>query len=288
MSNNSFSDFESNRYVGGTRDFLESNSLVAKVAFLLLVLIIFLFLLRVGVTLVTWLFSPSQSPRLINGLKPANTMVRIPQNPSISGAIPILRSVNEEQGIEFTWSVWLYVEDVSPEGQLKHVFHKGSESGHSSNSDNVADGMMYPNIAPGLYIDSNTNSLVVIMNTFDTIIEEIKVDDLPLNKWVNVMIVCDNLTVDIYVNGTIARRHILSSVPRQNYGDVWVNMNGGFNGYVSDLLYFNKSLGVSKIQSIVNNGPNLKATSSTDIGTNNPPYLSLRWYLTGSGDGYNM
>ena len=283
----SFSDFESNRYVGGTRDFLESNSLVAKVAFLLLVLFIFLFLLRIGVTLVTWLFSPSQTPYLVSGLKQANTMVRIPQDPSTSGAIPILRSVNEEEGIEFTWSTWIYVEDLEPRGQLKHVFHKGSEAGNTA-PEGVEKGMLYPNNAPGLYIDSNTNSLVIVMNTFNSIIEEIKVDDLPLNKWVSVMIVCDNLTIDVYINGTIARRHILKSVPRQNYGDVWVNMNGGFNGYLSDLQYYNYSLGVSKIQSIVNSGPNLKASTSSGISANNPPYLSMRWYLMGSKDGYNM
>ena len=287
MSSDSFNDFQSNRYVSGTRDFLESNSLVAKVAFLLLVLFVFLFLLRIGVTLVTWLFSPSQSPVLIDGLKQANTLVRIPQDPSISGAIPILRSVNEGKGIEFSWSVWLYVEDIEPQGQLKHVFHKGSET-DSNNSADAHKGLMYPNNAPGLYIDSNTNGLVVVMNTFDSIIQEIKVDDLPLNKWVNVMIVCNNLTVDIYVNGTIARRHILDSVPRQNYGDVWVNMNGGFNGSLSDLKYYNHSLGTAKIQSIVDSGPNLTASSTSGISTNNPPYLSLRWFLMGSKDGYNM
>ena len=120
------------------------------------------------------------------------------------------------------------------------------------------------------------------MNTFNSIIEEIKVDDLPLNKWVSVMIVCDNLTIDVYINGTIARRHILKSVPRQNYGDVWVNMNGGFNGYLSDLQYYNYSLGVSKIQSIVNSGPNLKASTSSGISSNSPPYLSMRWFFGSS------
>ena len=38
-----FSDFGNNRYVGGTREFLNSNSLVAKFSFLILVIIVFVF-----------------------------------------------------------------------------------------------------------------------------------------------------------------------------------------------------------------------------------------------------
>ena len=41
-SNSGFSNFGSNKYVSGTKEFLESNSIVAKFAFLLLVLILFL------------------------------------------------------------------------------------------------------------------------------------------------------------------------------------------------------------------------------------------------------
>ena len=39
-SNSGFSNFGSNKYVSGTKEFLESNSIVAKFAFLLLVMII--------------------------------------------------------------------------------------------------------------------------------------------------------------------------------------------------------------------------------------------------------
>ena len=44
------------------------------------------------------------------------------------GSKPINRSVNEEGGIEFTWSVWLFVDDLDyMKGQFKHVFHKGND-----------------------------------------------------------------------------------------------------------------------------------------------------------------
>jgi hypothetical protein len=55
------------------------------------------------------------------------------------------------------------------------------------------------------------------MNTFSVINEQIVIPDLPLNKWVNVIIRCENTTLDVYINGTITRSHMLHGVPKQNY-----------------------------------------------------------------------
>ena len=53
--NNQFNKFSNNSYVSGTRDFLTSNSLVARVAFLILIIILFIFLLRMGSLFLSWL-----------------------------------------------------------------------------------------------------------------------------------------------------------------------------------------------------------------------------------------
>ena len=63
-----FSQFSNTKYVSGTRDFLNSNSLVAKFAFLILVVIVFILCLRVSFQLLNWLFSPSENPYLFNGM----------------------------------------------------------------------------------------------------------------------------------------------------------------------------------------------------------------------------
>ena len=96
----------------GTKDFFASNSMVAKVAFLILVVILFVVLLRLGGALLTWFFSPSKSPKLINGMKNAKLIKHIPADPTEDNSIPILRSNNERDGIEFSWSVWLYIDDL--------------------------------------------------------------------------------------------------------------------------------------------------------------------------------
>jgi hypothetical protein len=116
------------------------------------------------------------------------------------------------------------------------------------------------------------------MNTFDSILEEITVPDIPINKWMNVIIRCQNKIVDVYINGTIIRSLELDGVPKQNYGDVFVAMNGGFNGYISNLWYYNYALSTSAIQSIVSSGPNTKMANANGINIKDANYLALNWY----------
>jgi hypothetical protein len=146
--------------------------------------------------------------------------------------------------------------------------------------------MNQPNNAPGLYIAPNTNALVVVMNTFNDIEEKVTIDDIPMNKWICVQLRVENHQLDTYINGKLAKRLIMKGVPKQNYGDVFVGMNGGFSGYISDLRYFNYGLGTGKIQSIVDSGPNLKMLGQ-NMNDSDPKYLSLRWFFMGSKDGYN-
>jgi hypothetical protein len=125
------------------------------------------------------------------------------------------------------------------------------------------------------------------MNTFNVINEEIIVDNVPLNKWVNVIIRCQNNTLDVYINGTIIKSHHLHGVPRQNYGDVFIAPNGGFSGYISNLWYYNYALGTSQIAKLAANGPNTNMLGSNSLNLRDANYLSLRWFFYGAGDTYN-
>jgi len=279
----SFNSFSTNQGSSGTKDFLDSNSLVAKFSFLLLVIVVFVILLKVGIYIITRFFSSDDSPKLINGMVDAKQMITFPQDPSQSGAVTINRSIDASKGIEFTWSVWIYINNLQYlQNQFKHIFHKG-------NSGLIETGLNFPNNAPGLYIAPNTNTLVVMMNTFNNVNQELKIPDIPLNKWVNVIIRCQNRVLDVYINGTITRSITLSGVPKQNYGDVYVGMNGGFDGYISNLWYYGYALGSSEIQSLVRKGPNTTMINSDDsaIDLKKPDYLSLRWYFNGSGNMFN-
>jgi hypothetical protein len=280
--NSSYNSFSTNKSNTWNDNFFESNNLVAKFAFLLVVIFAFIVLLKLGISIVAYFMSPNQSPHLIDGMVDAKNALIFPQDPTTNNeSVTIYRSVNERDGLEFTWSVWIYVNTLQYlQGQYKHIFYKG-------NSNLAETGLNFPNNAPGLYLAPDSNELVVMMNTFDVINEEIKIPNIPLNKWMNVIIRCQNRTLDVYINGTIARSLQLTSVPKQNYGDVYVGMNGGFDGYISNLWYHNYALGTAAIQNLVSRGPNTKMLGNNGMNLKDSNYLSLRWFFKDSHNAFN-
>ena len=275
----------SNTNSNASSDFLQSNSLVAKVAFLLLVLFVFVVLLRVGIAILGYFYGPSSSPKLIDGMVDASQLMIIQQDPSIVGSKTIPRSVNATDGIEFTWSCWIFINNLTENaGKYRCVFYKGNDFATGKDD---PEGINFPNNAPGMYIAPNTNDLVIFMNTFNVINEQVTITNIPLNKWVNVIIRCQNTTLDVYINGTITKSIELHGVPKQNYGNVYVGMNNGFSGYVSNLWYYDYALGTNDIQQLVTKGPNTNMAGSSSLSMKNPNYLSLRWFFYGANDAFN-
>ena len=290
--------FSSNKYVQGGREFLQSNSIVAKFAFLILILVVFMLLFSLGSAILSLFFTQKHNPILIDGMIDATQMLVIPQDPSKKDAKPILRSNNERDGLEFTWSVWVMINGTLYNNNTKsymHVFHKGNNTINTTGSGGGELGTNFPLNGPGLYITprldddkkGNVAGFKIIMNTFNTIDDEIIVKDIPLNKWVNVIIrVTKQGQLDVYINGTLVKRLMLGSVPRQNYGDVYVSLNGGFPGNTSSLRYFEKAIGTNDIQSIMDKGPNqtFVVTSSSPSKRDTNKYLSTRWYMQTATD----
>jgi Concanavalin A-like lectin/glucanases superfamily len=252
---------------------IESYNLIQKIFMVILSIIVFIILLIIGTKLIIYFLSPSKSPYLIKNTVNGENQMVISTNPNVSGSIPIYRSVNEDNGVEFSWSCWINITDLQyGYGKYKHIFHKGNDS--------VGDnGIIDPNNAPGLYIHPTQNALVVIMNTYTTINEEIIITNIPLNKWVNVIIIVNGNVLSVYINGTLVKLHQLSDVPKQNYGDVYVAMNGGFNGYISKLRYFDHAIQPGEIQYINYWGPSNALSITSDLQFMSNPYLSLRWYF---------
>ena len=267
-----FQAFESKNIVSGSTDFLESNSWIAKLAFLLLVIIGFVLLFRLAVTLLSSIFAPSGKSILINGLLNGNTQTIVSQDPGIKSSKTIIRSINEKPGIEFTWSTWLFLNGFDNSNKYHHVFNKGNISFDTQ-------GIVTPNNAPGIYLSPGYQGLRVVLNTFERPDAEIiDINDLPMNKWFNVMVRVQDKFCDVYINGRLTKRRIMNAVVKQNYDNVNVAMNGGFNGYISNLTYFNSAIGIAEIQNIITAGPNLKPMDN-NLATAKPRYLAERWFF---------
>lgn len=277
-------DYSSSKSLGeASNEFMQSNSIIAKLAFLFFVIIIFNILLRLGMFLLSYFSKDNENPYLIEGLITCNTAILIPQNPKNKNAVTLLRSNNKSSGLEFTWSVWLYINSLGTVAQdnnsYSHIFHKGSRN-YTSNVSSITNG-------PGVYLSANTNPTIrIIMDTVTNAPADITVDNIPLRKWFNLIIRMQNLSMDIYVNGVVTQHIILGAIPKQNYYDVFVCDKGGFNGNLSNLRYYSSALNIFDINGIVKSGPNLKPSTSPavtqSLGINKPnytySYLSTNWY----------
>jgi len=252
-----------------------SSNVLAVVAFFILIVIVFTILLRLCIALISYIFSSKNNVRLITGIVQGNAPRVFPQDPSIDGAITIERSNNAKGGIEFTWSVWINISSIGTGTSYQNIFTKGNQNVTST-------GINSPNNAPGLYLSPGVNSLLFIMNTFEVVSEEIVIPDVPMNKWVNVVMTCENKIINIYINGVVAKSQQLIGVPKQNYGDVYIALGGGFDGLLSNLWYWNKRLDIDEIQTLFARGPSTTYIGNLNTKQRGANYLALDWYFNNS------
>lgn len=298
--------------------FFSFNSIFAKIAFLVFVVILFLMLVKLVMGALIYSYQSKGSPVLIDGLITASTPYTLVRNPQSITFVSLPRSNNQYYGSEFTWSVWLNVNELktlsSNPREFFHVFNVGTKQ-------SLDNGIMSVNNAPGVYLKHHTaNSsqtgyslgMRVVMDTEpynDFNIETtdissaiahtttvatqtttihnktIDITDLPFNNWFNVIVRLENTVMDIYINGTIAGRINFETVPKQNFYDVQVCQNGGYQGLLSDLKYHSRALNIFDINAVVLAGPNLSspniqgAVDSTFGGKlNSYDYLATEWY----------
>lgn len=217
----------------------------------------------------------------------------IGQDPNDRDSNPISLSDNERTGVEFTYSFYIFVNPTTfnGNGDLLHVFHKGF-------------GKQYPLLGPGVYFKGNENTMRVYMNSTQNWNTHIDVENFPVQKWVQVTIICRAGGLEIYINGDLKKRSNFSGgVPYQNFQDIYtfsqrilnipasakdmsfgggqstvLKINGAFQGLLSRLRYHNYAISYTEIASLVNEGPNPKM--ATGNGADEPPYLVDTWWTT--------
>ena len=217
--------------------------------------------------------------------------INIPQDPNVKGSKPVHLSDNERSGVEFSYTFYLNVSPAAfrQEYGLNHIFHKGFSS-------------QFPLLAPGVYMRSDTNTLRVYMNTYKTWNNYVEVENIPVGKWVHIAIVCSENSLEIYINGNLAKKLPFDGfAPYQNFEDICCfsqrritmkhsivpstdengfDVFGCMKGQLSRLNYFSYALCYAEINQLMNEGPSSKMDSAVTT-TNIPPYLDDTWWAQG-------
>jgi Concanavalin A-like lectin/glucanases superfamily len=216
----------------------------------------------------------------------------IDQDPSNARSKTVYPSENEVTGIEFSYSLFVYIQESTfnsnatgtTSNQLKAVFHKGYRN-------------PFPLCSPGVFVHTAKNSLRIIMNSYANWFNYVDINDIPVEKWFHLVLVCRSSSLEVYVNGNLAQKISMNgSVPYQNYqpivlftnetktitsqnqglpANVDFNLMGPMNGYLSNLFYFRYALSFSEIQNMMNLGPS-REFASEDM--DRPPYLIDSWW----------
>lgn len=272
----STSFFALSDYTTMSSEFLESNSYIARFAFILLVVFAFFVLLKLATAVIKYFISRTAGQvKLIDGMIDASKSQIIEQGMGSMKNIP--RSSNQSNGVEFTWVVSLYIQDQStPAPTFSHIFSKGSIPTYTGGTQHST--VTTINQGPGLYLKTD-NSLIINMDTISgTGTTTITVPAIPHNKWLNVIIRCKNKLMDVYINGQIAVSQSLSDIPKQNYGNVYVCNDGGFKGSLSNLWYYDHALTINEIQTLMTNSVNLQMQTPSTISNTGTDYMGFGWY----------
>jgi hypothetical protein len=244
---------------------LDTQSTVVQIGIIVTVaIVLYIILNMLKNTTISFIEKSKESPYIFKGSKNAKRSLVINQDPRYSSSIPLKRSHGKKDA-EFSYTLWLLIENTEYRyGEWKHIFHKGNDSA-------------YPLRAPGLYLHPRDNTLRVYMNTNKDILEYVDIQNIPVRKWVHVSLVLEGRALNIYINGKLKTKKVFETVPRQNYGNLWVSLFGGFEGFLSKMRYHNYALEYPEVESIVKDGPSKDAC--TDTGEQ-PPYLEDNWWYS--------
>ncbi len=180
------------------------------------------------------------------------------------------------EGGEFTVSTWIYINNWSYRaGFNKHIFSIG---GPNFDTIRIYLGGMKPSLQvrlqtrdastvyaptdkPSESLDKLTlNSVFGILQTHSGLLDSSALCDLPeieLQRWVNITVAVNARTVDVYLDGKLARSCVLPSFYRVDAGSLSATMlsYGGFGGHIANTSVCDAALNPEQVYKNYMAGP---------------------------------
>jgi hypothetical protein len=148
----------------------------------------------------------------------------------------------------YTYSMWIYVNDWNYRfGESKTILQRLDSQGHFSPL--ISLGSMQNNLTSQVTCYPNQQSKGQTQ-TFNCTI-----DNIPLQRWVNVTISVNGRTMDTYLNGKLVRTCVLPGVVKTS-GTAPINItpDGGFAGWTSNIRYYAYSINPQQAWNIYTEG----------------------------------
>ena len=150
----------------------------------------------------------------------------------------------------FAYSVWFYVNNWNYRyGHPKVIF--GRMGGKSAKGKSSIPGVGGIDPCPLVVLGAIENNIAVSLSCFPgvsdststeqgrSIIHSCGVSNIPIQRWVNLILSVYGRTMDLYVDGKLVRTCLLPGIANiNNNADIIVTPAGGFDGWTSKLQYF--------------------------------------------------
>lgn len=105
-------------------------------------------------------------------------------------------------------------------------------------------------------LNDTTNTGVSCPSTSDSP-EDVIIENINIQKWVNVVVTFNNRTLDVYINGKLVKSKPFNNVIVNGNGyeeDILITPNDGFGGFISKVQYFPYFITPAKAWSIYRGG----------------------------------
>ena len=173
-------------------------------------------------------------------------------------------SSNSGNTTNFTYSVWFYIDDWNYRyGEEKVVFGRMTMGANKKMEPcpAVILGALENNIVvslsvyPGLDSVPITDSTSTNTTSSNSIIHRCAVANVPIQKWVNLLVSTYGRSMDIYIDGKLVRTCVLPGVAKiDSNAPVYVTPNGGFSGWTAKFQYWSDSCDPQKAWNIYEAG----------------------------------
>ena len=240
----------SKKYVANKYKEVKSGSMALKVLIVLItILVIWL--------LVYWIYIAFKSQRADSTYSPI--LISTP----IDGwkSYKAIKIPKPPEGQQLTISTWFYMKNFQYRlGDYKTILWLGIPPSSKLYQD--SNQICLPKIQ--FYPYTNALSITTVTSAPDSF-ESCDIKNIPFNKWINLIYVLNNRSVDIYIDGKLERSCVLQGIPvfPNNNDPLMISFcnenkstnQSGFFGKIGRTQYFAKAIETQHIRSIYERGP---------------------------------
>tara|TARA_B110000967_G_C18889071_1_gene566059 strand:+ start:2488 stop:3228 length:741 start_codon:yes stop_codon:yes gene_type:complete len=194
-----------------------------------------------------YLFNDETKTNLLDGPSKADTNTMVPYT-KLSG---------NASSTDFTYSTWIYVNNWNTKhGKDKIILQRKSNDG---------------NFSPQIKLDPYKNDLTINTSysggaggpngTSQSSNQTCKINNIPLQKWIHILITINNRALDTYIDGKLVKTCIIEGPPTvsgtANIDICPANNNvdeAGFDGFIAKVRYYSRALNPREVYELYKEG----------------------------------